>query len=106
MNWSCAPLGGLGEIGMNCALDGFGPANKRKWLMVDLGVAFAGEESPGVDLILPDLRFVESIKKVWWGSSSRTPTKTTSARWWTCGRVLARASTSRASPPDCWRRAV
>ncbi len=58
-----APLGGLGEIGMNCALYGFGPANKRKWLMVDLGVAFAGEETPGVDLILPDLRFVESIKK-------------------------------------------
>jgi ribonuclease J len=58
-----APLGGLGEIGMNCALYGFGRANKRKWLMVDLGVAFAGDESPGVDLILPDLRFVESIKK-------------------------------------------
>src|SRR5579863_2682506 len=58
-----APLGGLGEIGMNCALYGFGPANRRKWLMVDLGVAFAGEETPGVDLILPDLRFVESVKK-------------------------------------------
>ncbi len=58
-----APLGGLGEIGMNCALYGFGPANRRKWLMVELGVAFAGEDAPGVDLILPDLRFVESIKK-------------------------------------------
>jgi ribonuclease J len=58
-----APLGGLGEIGMNCALYGFGPARRRKWLMVDLGVAFAGEDLPGVDLILPDLRFVESIKR-------------------------------------------
>ena len=34
-----APLGGLGEIGMNCALYGYGPANARQWLMVDLGVA-------------------------------------------------------------------
>jgi ribonuclease J len=58
-----APLGGLGEIGMNCGLYGFGPARRRKWLMVDLGVAFAGEDLPGVDLILPDLAFIEKIKK-------------------------------------------
>ena len=58
-----APLGGLGEIGMNCALYGYGPANARQWLMVDLGVAFAGEEMPGVDLIVPDLSFIEKAKK-------------------------------------------
>src|SRR5580658_9142539 len=58
-----APLGGLGEIGMNCALYGFGPAKKRKWLLVDVGVSFAGDELPGVDLILPDVKFVEKIKK-------------------------------------------
>ena len=58
-----APLGGLGEIGMNCALYGYGPANARQWLMVDLGVAFAGEESPGVDLIMPDLSFIEKAKR-------------------------------------------
>ncbi len=58
-----APLGGLGEIGMNCALYGFGPANARQWLMVDLGVAFAGEDLPGVNLIMPDLSFVEKAKK-------------------------------------------
>src|SRR6202044_3363186 len=58
-----APLGGLGEIGMNCALYGYGPANTRQWLMVDLGVAFAGEEMPGVDLIVPDLSFIEKAKK-------------------------------------------
>jgi ribonuclease J len=58
-----AALGGLGEIGMNCALYGFGPAKKRKWLIVDVGVSFAGEDLPGVDLILPDVRFVEKIKK-------------------------------------------
>jgi ribonuclease J len=58
-----APLGGLGEIGMNCALYGYGPANARQWLMVDLGVAFAGEDLPGVDLIVPDLGFIEKAKK-------------------------------------------
>ncbi len=58
-----APLGGLGEIGMNCALYGFGPPRGRKWLMVDLGVAFAGEDLPGVDLVLPDLAFIEKAKK-------------------------------------------
>ncbi|WP_374545598.1 ribonuclease J [Rhodoblastus sp.] len=54
-----APLGGLGEIGMNAALYGFGPAKKRKWILVDCGVAFAGADMPGVDLILPDLSFIE-----------------------------------------------
>ena len=58
-----APLGGLGEIGMNCALYGFGPPRGRKWLMVDLGVAFAGDDLPGVDLILPDVAFIEKVKK-------------------------------------------
>jgi ribonuclease J len=58
-----APLGGFGEIGMNCALYGYGPAKSRKWLMVDLGLAFAGEDMPGVDLIMPDLAFIENVKK-------------------------------------------
>ncbi len=55
----CA-LGGLGEIGMNCYLYGTGPANDRTWLMVDLGITFPeGDFEPGVDVILPDLRFIE-----------------------------------------------
>ncbi|THD47372.1 MAG: ribonuclease J [Bradyrhizobium sp.] len=58
-----APLGGLGEIGMNCALYGFGPPRNRKWLMVDVGLAFAGEEAPGVDLLMPDIAFIEKVKK-------------------------------------------
>jgi len=57
-----AALGGLGEIGMNCALYGYGPAKARKWLMVDLGVAFAGEDLPGIDLIVPELDFIEKAK--------------------------------------------
>lgn len=57
------PLGGLGEIGMNAALYGFGPKLRRKWILVDLGLAFAGPEVPGIDLIMPDLSFVDSIRK-------------------------------------------
>src|SRR5262249_56016072 len=53
-------LGGIGEIGMNCYLYGLGPAEARKWLMVDLGITFPeGENDPGIDVILPDLRFIE-----------------------------------------------
>ena len=57
-----AALGGLGEIGMNCALYGYGPPAARKWLMVDLGVAFAGDDLPGIDLIMPDVSFIEKVK--------------------------------------------
>lgn len=57
------PLGGLGEIGMNAALYGFGPKARRKWLMVDCGLAFAGPEFPGVDLIMPDVSFIDKIRK-------------------------------------------
>ncbi|EJF82173.1 ribonuclease J [Bartonella doshiae] len=56
------PLGGVGEIGMNLAAYGFGPKNLREWLLVDMGVSFAGPELPGADLILPDIRFLESEK--------------------------------------------
>src|SRR3974390_1130441 len=54
-----APLGGVGEIGMNLSIYGIGDARRRQWLMVDLGVSFAAEEHlPGVDLILPDIRYL------------------------------------------------
>src|SRR6266850_5713902 len=53
-----APLGGVGEIGMNLALYGVGPERARKWLAIDLGVAFAGDDLPGIDLIMPDIRFL------------------------------------------------
>jgi ribonuclease J len=54
-----APLGGVGEIGMNLALYGYGPADAREFIMVDCGVTFAGLDVPGVDLVLPDIRFIE-----------------------------------------------
>ncbi len=54
------PLGGVGEIGMNLALYGYGPPQKRQWIMVDAGVTFPGPDLPGVDLVLPDIRFLAS----------------------------------------------
>lgn len=59
-----APLGGVGEIGMNLSIYGLGTDQKRSWLAVDLGVSFATEEHlPGVDLILPDIRYLVSERK-------------------------------------------
>jgi ribonuclease J len=58
------PLGGLGEIGMNAALYGFGPEDRRQWVLVDCGMGFASEEHmPGVDLMFPDLRFLEDERR-------------------------------------------
>ncbi|HXX02909.1 MAG TPA: ribonuclease J [Xanthobacteraceae bacterium] len=54
-----APLGGIGEIGMNLSIYGYGDGRRRQWLIVDCGVSFAAEEHlPGVDLILPDIRYL------------------------------------------------
>jgi ribonuclease J len=59
-----APLGGIGEIGMNLSIYGFGDGRQRKWLIVDCGVSFASEEHlPGIDLILPDIRFLIQERK-------------------------------------------
>jgi ribonuclease J len=53
------PLGGSGEIGMNFNAYGFGPPNRWQWIVVDCGVTFGREtDSPGVDLILPDIRYL------------------------------------------------
>ena len=59
-----APLGGVGEIGMNLSIYGIGDERRRTWLAVDLGVSFASEEHlPGVDLILPDVRYLVEERK-------------------------------------------
>jgi len=57
------PLGGVGEIGMNLALYGYGPPDHRQWIMVDCGVTFPGPDLPGVDLVLPDVRYLASERK-------------------------------------------
>src|SRR3546814_16968339 len=53
------PLGGAGEIGMNLNLYGYGPEKSRQWIMVDLGVTFGDDSTPGVDLIMPDTAYIE-----------------------------------------------
>ncbi|MCS6878960.1 MAG: ribonuclease J [Geminicoccaceae bacterium] len=53
-----AALGGVGEIGMNAYLFGYG----ESWMLVDLGLGFADDRLPGVDIVLPDPRFLEAEK--------------------------------------------
>ena len=53
------PLGGSNEIGMNFNLYGFGPPHDRRWIVVDLGVTFGDQTTPGVEVILPDPAFIE-----------------------------------------------
>lgn len=54
------PLGGVGEIGMNMYLYGFGDKHNRKWIMVDCGIAFADDSQPGIESIMPDTSFIEN----------------------------------------------
>jgi len=56
------PLGGSGEIGMNMNLFAYGKPENRKWIIVDIGVTFADETIPGVDLIYPDPGFIVDKK--------------------------------------------
>ncbi|MEL7212501.1 MAG: ribonuclease J [Pseudomonadota bacterium] len=54
------PLGGAGEIGMNCYVYGYGTEGKERFIVVDLGVTFPDMDgTPGVDLILPDIAWLE-----------------------------------------------
>jgi len=54
------PLGGAGEIGMNCYVYGYGPEDAERLIVVDLGVTFPDMDgTPGVDLILPDVSWLE-----------------------------------------------
>ena len=52
------PLGGSGEIGMNMNLFAYGSEMNQKWIIVDMGVTFADDSIPGVDLIYPDPGFI------------------------------------------------
>ena len=57
------PLGGSGEIGMNMNLFAYGKPDNQKWLMVDIGVTFADDTLPGIDLIYPDPGFIIDKKE-------------------------------------------
>jgi len=52
------PLGGSGEIGMNMNLYAYGKEDNQKWIVVDMGVTFADDSIPGIDLIFPDPGFI------------------------------------------------
>ncbi len=52
-------LGGAGEIGMNLNLYG----HAGKWLMVDLGIGFADDSMPGIEVVMPDPAFIEERRK-------------------------------------------
>ena len=56
------PLGGSGEIGMNMNLFAYGKPGDQKWIIVDIGVTFADDTVPGVDLIYPDPGFIVDKK--------------------------------------------
>ena len=57
------PLGGSGEIGMNLNLYAYGNEEDQKWIAVDMGVTFADDSIPGIDLIYPDPGFLIEKKK-------------------------------------------
>ena len=58
------PLGGTGEIGMNMNLYGYGnEIDDMKWLIVDVGITFGDDTTPGVDVILPDHEFIKERKE-------------------------------------------
>ena len=61
-NFIFCPLGGSGEIGMNMNLFAYGNPENRKWIIVDIGVTFADDTIPGVDLIYPDPGFIVDKK--------------------------------------------
>ena len=56
------PLGGSGEIGMNLNLYAYGKQDNQKWIIVDVGVTFADDSVPGIDLIYPDPGFIVDKK--------------------------------------------
>tara|TARA_B100001057_G_scaffold229547_1_gene229891 strand:- start:3406 stop:5064 length:1659 start_codon:yes stop_codon:yes gene_type:complete len=56
------PLGGAGEIGANMNLYAYGKPGEHKWIMVDIGVTFADDTLPGIDLIYPDPGFIVNKK--------------------------------------------
>ena len=57
------PLGGSGEIGMNLNLYAFGKEDNQKWIAVDMGITFADDSIPGIDLIYPDAGFLIDKKR-------------------------------------------
>jgi hypothetical protein len=76
------PLGGAGEIGMNAYVYGYGAPGKERLILVDLGVTFPDMDgSPGVDLIFPDIAWLEERATGSRRCSSPMRMRITWARW-------------------------
>jgi ribonuclease J len=58
-----APLGGVGEFGMNLSLYGIGSERQKTWIAVDFGVSFGREDTPGIDLVMPDIRYLAEERR-------------------------------------------
>jgi ribonuclease J len=56
-----APLGGCREIGMNLNAYAYGPPHDRRWIVVDVGVTFGDDTTPGIELIMPDPAYLEQF---------------------------------------------
>jgi len=95
-----APLGGAGEIGMNLAIYGFGDEHRRQWIAVDFGVAFADDALPGIDLIMPDIRYLVEEGTTFSASCSPMRMRIISVRCSICGH----GSSSRSMPRHLLRR--
>lgn len=95
------PLGGSNEIGMNFNLYGYGPEEARKWIVVDLGITFGDQTTPGVEVILPDPTYIEAYAKDILGIVlTHAHEDHIGAVAWLWPRLKA-PSTPRPSPPSC-----
>ena len=49
------PLGGMGEIGKNMTVIEYG----KDMIVVDCGLCFPDDDQPGIDMVIPDMTYVE-----------------------------------------------
>src|SRR5262249_60247573 len=63
VNRGVARGGGVGDAARNPAISAFAEEPRRQWMAVDFGVAFADDALPGVDLIMPDIRYLEEERR-------------------------------------------
>ena len=59
MTLRIVPLGGLGEFGLNTMV----LETERSAIVVDCGMSFPEPSTLGVDIVLPDLSYIESIRE-------------------------------------------
>ena len=70
---------------MNMNLFGYGQPGDHKWIMVDIGVTFADDTLPGIDLIYPDPGFIQEKKKIFWNNFNSCSRRS----YWCCRSFMA-----------------